>query len=366
MLTLKRAFRLLGWLTLSLVGLIIVSAVAFPTGRYVARAAWEESRILLRRKPIELIVADSLSPADVRERLRLVLDAREFAVSNLDLEAGRSFTTYSRVDSDTLVLVLSVAYRDRLEPYRWWFPIVGRVPYKGYFDFAEAERVRADFERRGFDTYMRPASAFSTLGWFNDPLLSTTLAQRPHDLANTVIHELSHNTLFVRDEVEFNESFASFVGSRGAAAFFRSRGDTATADLVDLSWEDDKRLGRFWASLRQRLETAYAALPDDSTARVRARDEIYAQARRELVDSVGPQLRTIPRQYLERLALDNAALLARRTYSADLDLFDAVWERCGRDVRAAVAQIVTLAKDADEPFAALRGWVAEQGVGTEH
>lgn len=357
----KRVFRLLGWVALSLVGLIIVSAAAFPTGRYIARAAWEESRILLRRKPIELIAADTLSPAAVRERLQLVLDARQFAVAALDLDAGESFTTYSRVDSDTLVLVLSVAYRDRLEPYRWWFPVVGRVPYKGYFDFAEAERVRADFERRGFDTYLRPASAFSTLGWFNDPLLSTTLAQRRHDLANTIIHELAHNTLFVRHQVEFNESFASFVGARGAAAFFRSRGDSATADLVESRWEDDKRLGRFWSALRQRIEAAYAAAPDDSAARVRSRDVIYAEARHELVETLGPQLQTIPLSYLERLPLDNAALLARRTYSAELDLFDAVWERSGRDVRAAVGKIVSLARDADDPFAAIRAWVGSSG-----
>lgn len=348
---------MLGWLVLGTVGVGAVAAAALPTGRYLVRAAWEEGRILLRRQPIELIASDSTSPAEVRDRLRLVLDAREYAVSSLGLSVGKSFTTYSRVDKDTLVLVLSVAHRDRLEPYRWWFPIVGKVPYKGFFDVAAAERARADFERRGFDTYMRPASAFSTLGWFNDPLLSTTLAQYPHDLANTVIHELAHNTLFVRSQAEFNESFASFVGARGAAEFFRARGDSMAAQRVELEWEDDKTLGRFWATLKQTLEAAYAAHPSDSAARVRARESVYAQARRTLVESLGPELRTVPRTWLERLPLDNAALLARRTYSADLDLFDAVWERSGRDVRATVARIMDLVKDAEDPFEAMRVFV---------
>ena len=119
------------------------------------------------------------------------------------------------------MLVLSAAYRDRLEAYRWWFPIVGRLPYKGFFKRDDALGRRDDFAARGFDTYLRPASAFSTLGWFNDPLLSTTVRADTALLVNTVIHELSHNTLFVAGNAEFSESFASFIGARGAEAFFR-------------------------------------------------------------------------------------------------------------------------------------------------
>jgi predicted aminopeptidase len=354
----KRAARIL--VRTVLIALIGVTAfiVVTPMGRYLARAGWEEGRILLRRQSIELIAADSTSPAAVRERLRLVVDARAFAESALGLRAGESFTTYSRVDHDTLVLVLSVAYRDRLEPWRWWFPVVGRVPYKGFFDFAAAERARADFERRGFDTYLRPASAFSTLGWFNDPLLSTTLAQGPIDLANTVIHELAHNTLFVRDHVEFNESFASFVGARGAAELFRARGDEASARRAELEWEDEKHLGRFWESVRRSLDSAYAAWPSDSAARVRARDEVYRLARTTLSDSVAPLLHTIPRERLERLKLDNASLLARRVYSAQLQLFDDSWARSGRSVRAAIAAIDAAVRGSEAPFDTLRSRLA--------
>ncbi|HSA57430.1 MAG TPA: aminopeptidase [Gemmatimonadaceae bacterium] len=353
----RRIVRWAAWGALALVGGLVAFLVVTPMGRYLARAAYEESRILLRRQPLEVIAADSLSPPDVRQRLRLVLDARAHAESALGLRAGESFTTYSRVDHDTLVLVLSVAYRDRLEPVRWWFPVVGRVPYKGFFDFAAAERARADFEQRGFDTYLRPASAFSTLGWFNDPLLSTTLAQGPRSLANTVIHELAHNTLFVRNHVEFNESFASFVGARGAADFFRARGDEESARLVELEWEDDKLLGRFWEALKGSIDSAYAAWPTDSAARVRARDEVYASARRTLVDSVGPILKTVPAARLERVRLDNAALLARRVYAAQLPLFDEIWMRSGRSVRATIDRVTELTRDSDAPFEALRDWL---------
>src|SRR4030095_15099380 len=126
-----------------------------------------------------------------KERLRLVIAARQYAVDSLGLSAGESFTTFAQLDRDTLVLVLSAAYRDRLLAYRWGFPIVGGLPYKGFFKPDDARRARDDFQRRGFDTYLRPASAFSTLGWFNDPLLSTTVRGDTAFLVNTVIHELS-------------------------------------------------------------------------------------------------------------------------------------------------------------------------------
>ena len=116
---------------------------------------------------------------------------------SIGLEAEESFTTFSPLDRDTLVLVLSGAYRDRLMAYTWWFPIVGRVPYKGYFDFDRARSAQAqELDDRGFDVYLRPSPAFSTLGWFNDPLLSTSLHADTLDLANTVIHELTHNTFY--------------------------------------------------------------------------------------------------------------------------------------------------------------------------
>ena len=134
------------------------------------------------------------------------------------------------------------------------------------------------------------ASAFSTLGWFNDPLLSTTVRGDTAFLVNTVIHELSHNTLFVAGNAEFSESFANFIGARGAEAFFRSRNSPLAAQAVVDDWANDQVLGAFWEATAKSLDSAYAAWPGDSAARVVARDSVYARARRLLVDSVGPRL----------------------------------------------------------------------------
>lgn len=326
-----------------------------PTGHYLLRAAWAEGRILAGRRPITEIVADStISPA-IRDKLRLVLAARAFAADSIGLRAKQSFTTYSQLDRDTLVLVLSGAYRDKLEPYTWWFPVVGRVPYKGYFDFNEAKAAARKLEAEGFDTYLRPSPAFSTLGWFNDPLLSTSLAADSIDLANTVIHELTHNTFYASGQAEFNESFANFVGARGSAWFFRTRGSQAAADEADARWSDEKLIARFWAQLYYSVDSAFRAHPADSLARLAARDSLYTQARRDLVDVLGPKLRTIGPRQLEHVRLDNAALLAHRIYDTDLDVFDEIWAREHGDLRATVLEIIRLAKSKpDDPFAAMK------------
>src|SRR5438045_4299769 len=218
--------------------LAVFVLISAPTACYLSRGAWEEAKILSRRQPISEIVADPRTPKDARAKLKVVLAARQYAKDSLKLRTKDSFTTYSRLDHDTLVLVVSAAYRDTLKPYTWWFPIVGRVPYKGYFDFGAARKAAKGLYDDGLDGYVRPAAAFSTLGFFNDPLLITTLKGDSISLANTVIHELTHNTFYASCQAPFDESFPVFVGPRGSAAMFRARGQPTAAAEVGAEWED--------------------------------------------------------------------------------------------------------------------------------
>jgi predicted aminopeptidase len=345
--------------TLSVLALIVAASVS-PLGCYLSRGAWEEGKILARRQPITQIVANPKTDPLVRRKLEIVLAARQYAKDSIHLKTEESFTTYSKLDRDTLVLVLSAAYRDRLEPYTWWFPIVGRVPYKGFFDFDEARKTAKEFHDDGYDVALRPSAAFSTLGWFNDPLTSTTLARDSLDLANTVIHEVTHNTFYAPGQAVFNESFANFVGARGAASFFRSRGQPEAAAKVDAQWEDEKILGQFWTRLADQLNAAYARYPESKAARIAVRDTVYIEARKTLVSEIGPRLKTIGPFYVQRVALDNASLLARRVYAKDLDLFDRVYEREGRNLRQTIARLIAIARsDKKHPFGALRRFLGD-------
>jgi predicted aminopeptidase len=351
--------RLVGRAVAALLLLAVAYLVLAPTGRYLLRAGWEEGKILARRRPIAELAAASTTSPPLRAKLELVLAARAFAHDSLGLETGQSFTTYSALDRDTLVLVLSGAYRDKLKAYTWWFPVVGRVPYKGYFDFEQARSAERDLTARGYDARLGAASAFSTLGWFNDPLLPTTLRADSLTVANTVIHELTHNTYYAPGGAVFNESFANFVGARGAERFFAARAQQRAAQEVAARWDDEKILGRFWAALYTKVKAAFAARPgDDPThvaARIAARDSLYAEARGEIVHELIPQLRTMSPRAAERIRLDNAVLMARRVYLTDLDAFDAVLAKHGGDLRATVSAIIAAARaDREHPFDAVR------------
>src|SRR5918994_1437458 len=258
--------------------------------RYITRAGFEETRILQSRQPIAKLVRDGTTEPVLRENLRLVLHTRDYA-ARLGLETKETYTSYSDVGRDTLLLVLQAAPKDCICPYTWKYPIVGRIPYKGFFDAGDARREADRFSARGYDVYLRPSGAFSTLGWFEDPLLSTAISGDSVELAATVFHEIAHNTLYVKSATTFNESFAQLVGYRSAEAFFRDRGDSANARQAADRWHDEIVLGDYYTALVRRLDSLSATKPD-SAALDAGRAEAGAWARAQLLGPVGSRLRS--------------------------------------------------------------------------
>ncbi len=292
-----------------------------------------------------------------------MLAARAFARDSVKLNARRGFTTYSHIDRDTLVVVLSAAYRDRLQYKTWWFPIVGSVPYKGYFDVRDAKRAAADLSRDGFDAYLRPASAFSTLGYLEDPVLSTTIDEDSVELVNTVIHELTHNTFYASGQAVFNESFANFVGTHGAEWFYAARRDSARVVQAREDWTRQKTLGRFWSAVYHSVDSAFNAHATSKSDRLAARETVFAAARERFAREIEPQLPGFNPDKPVALHLDNAALMSRRMYRTGLDDFDAIYEREGERLPAAIARIIALARARpSDPYAAMRAYVASGGA----
>jgi predicted aminopeptidase len=326
--------------------------------RYVTRAGFEETRILKSRQPIDRLVRDSSIAPAVRRSLGLVLESRDYA-ARLGLEAKQTYTTYADVGRDTLLLVLQAAPKDCICAHTWKYPIVGRIPYKGFFDAAAARREADRFAARGYDIYLRPSSAFSTLGWFNDPLLSTALTRDSVELAATVFHEIAHNTLYVKSATPFNESFAQLVGYRSAQAFFQEKGDSLRAQQAADRWHDEIVLGDYYDGLVRRLQTLYAQHPDPSTLEA-GRRAAAAWARDQLEGPVGQRLRTFRIGRLTERPINNAQLIGARIYRTRLDLFDRWYEEHGRDVRGSVAALKTLMAGAEGDSAYAR---LERAVG---
>jgi predicted aminopeptidase len=322
---------------------------------YVARVAWAEARLLLRREPITQVLQRPDLDAATRERLALVLAVRHFGEDVLGLHVGDSYSTYAEVDPGATVWVLSAARRDRLEAYTWWYPVVGRAPYRGFFDRAAAEAAGRVLETRGLDVDVRDAVAFSTLGWFADPLLSTTAREPPVALAETVLHELWHATLYVPGASSFNESSASFVGHRGAIAFF-----------CDGSWADAQRCAaarRRWTQLRRRgvvlgrladgLERLYVAPPPEG-ARERARAWLARRAGAALAArGVGAADELLPP--------NNARLLGELVYVTELGDLDAL-APADADLRPALAALAARVRQDGDPWAAVHALLKLQNA----
>ncbi|MQA92421.1 MAG: hypothetical protein GEU90_19710 [Gemmatimonas sp.] len=347
--------RMMKSLTRQLFLALLVSQIVACSPLFVLRATYEEVKILSRRESIARLVRDPRVPQERRAKLQLVVQARDFAADSLGLDAGESYTSFSQLDSDTLALVLSAARKDSFVPYTWWFPIVGRVPYRGFFSVSSASAAVRSMEERGFDAYVRPTSAFSTLGWFNDPLVSPLLRYDSVSLAGTVIHEILHNTIYLPGQAIFNESLAQFVGSRGAIVFFCTRHpDPERCQDAQQAWRDELLFGAFLSYLVHDLETLYAREDLSSEEKIEQRESIFDSARSTFEAEIQPNLGYLTFSSFTRAPLNNASLIARRIYYERLDLFEEVYQSTGGDFAKTLRLILTATRESpDDPYGAV-------------
>lgn len=318
---------------------------------YVTRAGLEQARIVWTRQPIsELLASPELSTED-RHRLELVREVRTFADRHVGLRVGGNYSTVVPSRSTAALHVVTAAERFRLEPVSWWFPIVGRVPYKGYFDRERAAAAAARLERGGFDTRIFAAPAFSTLGWFDDPLFSNLLRLPDEVLANLILHELLHTTYFTPGHIAFAESFASFVGYRGAVEFFAHRGELDRAASIEREWDAAIAFSEFLHNELDLLAGDYARGMNEEARQARfrrIRNRWANQSGSEVYAGFGPE------------PINNATLLHLSVYHRKLGVFEQAWKRHGSDLRKTVDAIITATKEQRgtlDPYLVLDGLV---------
>lgn len=226
---------------------------------YLAQAAGGQYGVLHARRPIEKVVADPKTPAPLRARLEDVHSARDFAVAELHLPDNRSYRTYADIKRPYVVWNVVATPEFSVEPRRWCFPIAGCVAYRGYFTEKKARAFAESLATKGFDVMVGGVPAYSTLGKFADPVLSSMMRYGTNELAAIIFHELAHQLLYVKNDTEFNEAFATVVEDAGLERWLEARG--RSDQMQDFLAENarEREFIELFAGGREQLERLYAS-----------------------------------------------------------------------------------------------------------
>ncbi|WP_421682965.1 aminopeptidase [Stutzerimonas urumqiensis] len=319
---------------------------------YYGQLAAGHLRLLTAREPVAEIVADPARDSRLRARLAAALDARRFASAQLGLPDNDSYRLYADLDRPYVVWNLFATPAFSVEPIEHCFPIAGCVAYRGYFDQGRARAQAARLALRGLDTDVAGVEAYSTLGWFDDPLLSSMLRRDDQALAALIFHELAHQRLYVEGDTAFNESYASFVAREGLRQWRVARGLPAPDPAVEAR-------RRQWVALvletRERLRTLYAQAIPDVVKRARKEAEFLR------LRSAYAALRDGPWQGDRRFdgwfeqPLNNAVLVPFGLYDQWVDAFAVLFAEVGGDWQRFHRRVADLAAlPADERTARLR------------
>jgi len=296
-------------------GLIVLAPLSL-SGCYTVKQGFALLGYLAKAAPLEDLEGED---AVFAERVR---DIRLFAREDLGLRDTKNYTRYVQIDRDFLATVVSACADDRFFRHQWWFPVVGRVPYKGFFDAEDARREADKLRRRGLDVWVREVDAFSTLGWFRDPLYSYMRAYPVHRLAELLIHELLHATVYLKGEGDFNEELAEFVGQEGARLYMERRFGKTSPEYRAME-ESRARSAAYVA----RVQAVIAEL-----------EAVYSGgASREVVLAEKERILTAA-----KLPVNNAYLELFRLYHGGNPLLEALYQDCGRDLRLFIAAAAKL------------------------
>jgi predicted aminopeptidase len=324
-------------LALAAAAVMVASAVSATTGgclmpRYLSQAVRGQLDLLHRARPIEDVIADPETPARTRVLLAEIAGIREFA-GRRGLRTGKNYRTYVEVAPEATVWFVGAADPLAFKPLRWCFPVAGCFTGLGWFDYEDALDHRDELRRKGYDAMARPAGAYSTGGWFHDPITSSMLDDGPDafaELANVVLHESVHATVFIADQPYFNEGLAEYVGDALTDEWLVERFGEGAPELARWDAVQDWRRTRM-----ARLFAAYTALDEVYKSERSKADKLAAKA--TIIDGLMTELGLWTRP-------NNASLVELRVYKASYDQFAKVHAACGGDVRRMMKVAGTLGR----------------------
>lgn len=315
--------------------------IACESVRYYGQAAKGQLTQIFSARPIDALIDDPSQPARLRERLSLILDIRHFAEDEMLLPAGKSYLRYVDLQRDYVVWNVFAAPELSLQAMRWCYPIAGCVSYRGYFSEPAAQGKALQLTDQGYDVYVGGVDAYSTLGWFSDPVNSAFIRRSESQLVSLIAHELAHKRIYVPGDTEFNESFASFVGEEALRRWARQKND---AELLTVSQRDLQIQADFVTLVmqyRERLSAVYAAALDEAEMR-QEKLSLQAQLRQ---DYQGKREQWGDGRYDRWFAgpLNNAQLSTVADYNGLIPAFGALLQNCRQGLDCFYGQVDTLA-----------------------
>jgi predicted aminopeptidase len=334
---------------------------------YYAQAVRGHCQIWTRQERIEFLLAQPDTPPALAARLRLVRELTAFAARELDLPARGQYETYADTGRRFVVWNVHAAPEFSVEPKAWWYPVVGRLEYRGYFSEAAARRLSRRLERKGFDVCVEGVEAYSTLGWFRDPVLNTFLHHDEADLAEILFHELAHQKLFAPGDTDFNEAFATVAGQEGARRWLRARRSAADLAHYEAGIERERQFVALALRARARLETLFDGAAGHDTAplrteKARVMDELrrdYDQLRR------GWGASTNDAGWF-REPVNNARLNTVDAYHTLAPSFERLLRASNHDLEKFFASARKLARlPRNERHRQLESWTAEAAAGAD-
>jgi len=320
---------------------LISGLAACSTLRYTAHVARGQVSLLMHRQSVSRVVDDPAADETLRRRLQQAQAARRFASDRLGLPRNRSYTTYVDLHRPYVTWNVFAAPEFSVEPIEHCFPVSGCVAYLGFFEQSLADETAVKSRALGNDTQVEGAAAYSTLGWFADPILSSMLRSADDELDGVIFHELAHQQLYVKDDTAFNESFASFVQQEGLREWRAARG------LPTAGSGDDDRDRAFTAlalDLRERLRAIYARPGTPDEMRLAKSQEISAF--RERYVTLRDEHWKGDKRYDRWVAasINNASLLPFGLYDRWIPAFAAVFEKSARQWPAFFEAVLKLSR----------------------
>jgi len=332
---------------------------------YLFHVGKGQLKIVCGSRSTEDVLRDEGVPESEKAKIRLVLDAKAFGENDLGLAYSKNYTRYYVVKHPPVAYNLTASPRLDMEAYRWCFPIAGCLPYKGFFTRGRAERESARMAGRGYDTYIRPVGAYSTLGWFKDPIFSTLLRYPDPVLVEVILHEMVHGTIFLKGQGVFNEGVATFIGEKGAEAFFRARGGPTAGQSEEMERrrEANGLFRKTMFSLADRLRALYESEGEEEVKLAR-RGRIFEEAKESLrkgLEAIGSK------GYQGVLAEDwnNAFLVSYLTYHEDPGLWEALYDAFNHDLKAMVGWLKRLKGESDA-MGRIKGWLGRRDGAIDH